>query len=342
MENTIQRILTGTIVKRTLNEIKRDPKRSIWNLVDMALQLSSGRFQQNFFSAAQQMLRNERSSYYDLVRNAVANTDTMRLYTFSMNLGYNGCTVGARRIRKNEKALGCNIPWTILLDIDPDRLEEREASYHRLMQDGEELGIYFWILFGNGNVQRLLSLAERHPDSAFVLLCCPEDMTAPFLERAGEINNLMLAVRYDGDAAPVYDSLRSRGLLYSVWYQYGQGDLDAIFSGELFDSTQQVSPIFTVLLRDQSCSEETQRLVHQNVECIRKEQRYRTVPWELYCDNCKVDAIISDEACFAFFNREGRLYDRSGLVREDVDGLFETGLKEILTAAFPHKEEEKQ
>lgn len=29
-------------------------------------------------------------------------------------------------------------------------------------------------------------------------------------------------------------------------------------------------------------------------------------------------------------------------MREDVDGLFETGLKEILTVAFPHKEEEKQ
>lgn len=103
MENSMSRFITGSVVKRTLKDIKDNPERSIRNLVDMALQFSGGRFQQDFFTTAQTMLQNENSAYYRLVRDIVSHADTDRLYTFGMNLGYNGCTAGAQRIRENKK-----------------------------------------------------------------------------------------------------------------------------------------------------------------------------------------------------------------------------------------------
>ena len=123
MEETMSRILVGTFVKRMLKEIRESPERNTRNLVDMALQFSRGRFQQHFFGAAQTMLQKEDSGYYALVRDTVAWADLDRLYTFGMNLGYNGCTAGARRIRENEKRLGCNIPRTILLELDTEGLD---------------------------------------------------------------------------------------------------------------------------------------------------------------------------------------------------------------------------
>ena len=49
MENSISRILIETTVRQTLKGLKEDPKRSIRNLVDMALHFSEGRFQSRFF-----------------------------------------------------------------------------------------------------------------------------------------------------------------------------------------------------------------------------------------------------------------------------------------------------
>ena len=94
MEKSMSRMLVETVVKKALKSIKESPERGIRNLVDMALQFSEGRFQINFFTVTQTMFQNENSAYYGLVRNVVAYTDSDRLFTFGMNLGYNSCTEG--------------------------------------------------------------------------------------------------------------------------------------------------------------------------------------------------------------------------------------------------------
>lgn len=86
MGENVSRILIETIVKKTLSDIKESPERSIRNLVDMALNFSEGRFQQHFFTAAQTMLQNENSSYYDLIRDIVFHVDSQRILTFGMNV----------------------------------------------------------------------------------------------------------------------------------------------------------------------------------------------------------------------------------------------------------------
>lgn len=95
MENSLSRILIETTVRQTLKGLQEDPKRSIRNLVDMALQFSEGRFQNRFFGTAQTMLKNEGSAYYALVQDAASHIETEHLVTFGMNLGYNSCTWGA-------------------------------------------------------------------------------------------------------------------------------------------------------------------------------------------------------------------------------------------------------
>ncbi len=77
MENSMSRVLVEMVVKKALKGMKDDPERGVRNLVDMALQLSAGRFQQRFFATAIKMLQND--------------------------LGYNGCTIGTRLILENEK-----------------------------------------------------------------------------------------------------------------------------------------------------------------------------------------------------------------------------------------------
>ncbi|MDO4343762.1 MAG: hypothetical protein Q4C50_03050 [Eubacteriales bacterium] len=337
MKNSMSQILLQMTVKNALKSIKEDPERGTRNLVDMALQFSEGRFQPVFFNAVQTMLQNEKSPYYDLVRNTVSHTDIKRLYTFGMNLGYHGCTVGARRIRDNEKKLNCNIPWTISAQLDMDQFKEKEPQYQAMIRDGESLGIYTWMLFCPEQPWKALTLVEEHPDSAFCLFCNPEDMNPHFLDEAGNYYNLMLVLRYEENAPDKYALLRERNLLYSAWYPYGQKDIEAIINGDLFYGIQQRYPAFTVLLPKQDCPNVCRQLAFQTVTQARKEQRYSTILWDFYGDNRYIDTIISNDACSVCFGKTGDLYSLDGKPAPKRHNLFQNELTDILISACPKK-----
>lgn len=335
MENNISRMLVETVVKRTLRDVRECPERSIRNLVDIALQFSGGRFQQDFFTTAQTMLQNENSSYYGLVRDTVTNVDAERLYTFGMNLGYNGCTIGAHRIRQNEQTFGIKIPWTVILETESKSFENYQEKYHALIQDGEKLGIYTWMIFSEASPTAALSLAKVHEDSAFFLFCRPENLTSDFLDEVSALYNVMLVVCYDEATADICAALRYTGLPYSVWYPYGQNDAKAITSGDLFCSIQQFSPIFTALIPRPDCPETVQQLVYQTVRQMRSGQDYRTILWELKQDNRLVDSIISDDTCSVCFDKTGTLWDWDHKI--ECHNLFQCGSVDIIRSFCPKK-----
>lgn len=330
MENSMSRILIETIIKRTLRNIKDNPERGIRNLIDMALQFSEGRFQKDFFTAAQTMLQNENSAYYDLVRDVVNRTDSDRLLTFGMNLGYNGCTIGAQRIRDNEKKFHCNILWAVTLLIDAEHFENNKQKYHAFIQDGEFLGIYVWMLFPVCHPEKILSLAEKHPDSAFCIFCRTEDITGLFLDEVSMLHNVMVVVRYEENSSAIFDLLRKKGLLYSAWYPYGQKDTEAIINGDLFSSIAQLTPAFTVLLPEKNCPEVIRKLIYKTVKQARSEQLYRTLIWEFQGDNNLIDAIISDDACSVYFDKNGNLYTLDQKIKSPCHNLFQNTLSDIL------------
>ena len=98
MSAVFPQILIETIVRKAIRDIRDSPKRSTRNLIDMALNFSEGRFQSRFFETAQSMLRDENSAYYRLIPDMVVNVDTEKIIHFGINLGYNSCTAGAKKI----------------------------------------------------------------------------------------------------------------------------------------------------------------------------------------------------------------------------------------------------
>ncbi len=337
MENSksMSRILIETVVRKTIKDIKEDPERSIRKLVDMALHFSGGRFQKNFFQAAQTMLENENSPYYALLRNVMSSVYTERLVCFGMNLGYNSCTLGAEKIRENERKLGYNIPWIVSFQTDRLTISEHLPEYHKAVDDGEKLGIYAWMLSARSHPQDLLPLVCEHSDSAFFLFCEPDDISASFLDSISDVNNLMLVVRYEEAAEALSAQMRDNGLLYSAYYTYSQEDMESIIDGDLFCSIQQTHPIFTVLAAQPGCPEPLQSRVYQAVVQARNEQSYQTIPWELDFDNRLIDTIISDDACLARFDPCGNLCGQAGKRGEADCNLFEIGLSASFQSAFP-------
>lgn len=339
MEDTISRILVTSVVRKALKDMKESPERAARNLVDMALRFSEGQFQQRFFSTAQTMLENENSGYYGLIRNTMSYVDTERLFTFGMNLGYNGCTVGAKVIREREKIQGFNIPWTVVLRLEEQTCEEHREHYRDLIRQGEEMGIWVWMLFSSGSAQSALQMAQEHPDSAFFLFCEEGDLTAECLDQASEVRNMMIVLRYDETITDVCAQMRDMGLLYSVWYEYGAEDTQAVLNGDLFYSAQQMMPVFTVLVPGGDCPESVQRLVHQTAASVRGDQNYRTIPWEMRGDNEWMDAIISDDSCSVTFEWDGSLAGEKRSSSGSTFNLFEHSLEDVLRQMYPKEKD---
>lgn len=335
MENTTSRIIIETLVKKALREIRESPERSIRNLVDMALHFSNDRFHRSFFEMAQAMLQNEDSPYYGLIEDVVCNVDSERLIHFGMNLGYNSCTAGAKTIREIEAKEHYNIPWTILLNLDPLYYSGHRQDYGALISQGEEIGIYTWMLFPTMTAVDFLSLVQEHPDSAFILFCKPKDITLSFLDCVSECTNLMLAVQYDEDTADACELLRSAKLLYSVCSVYTENDVESITGGELFFSIQQLHPVFTILLADSECPDTAKQMVYKAVRQVRNRQEYRTIALEATSDSSFIDSIISNDACLAGFDSEGYLFTLQGSKKEYRFHFPQNKLPHILKLAFP-------
>lgn len=335
MENSMSRILIETTVRQTLKGLKENPKRSIRNLVDMALHFSEGRFQSHFFQTASTMLEHEESAYYTLIEDAVKNIETEHLVTFGMNLGYNSCTWGAQHIRMNEKRLGFNIPWTVLFLMDAPQYSAHLPQYDLAIQEGEQLGICSWMLLSHSDPMDLFPLIEHHPDSAFFLFCRPEDMTPAILDKIIPLKHLMTVVRWDTGADKACTMLRNAQLPYSVYYPYAEKDLQCILRGDLFCETQQLHPLFTALAAKPGCPLNIQHLAHQAAIQVRKGQSYQTVPWELSCDTQNLDEIISDDACCVFFDGKGQLFALDSPDRAPFGDLFQEGLTPLLRQAYP-------
>lgn len=331
MENSTSRIIIETVVKKTLREIKDSPERSIRNVVDMALQFSKGRFQHSFFSAAQSMLKNDRSRYYALIRDTVDHVDEEQLLGFGMNLGYNGCMKGAEVIRKTEEAEGYLIPWMLTLQLNP----ERKERYESVISQGEVMGIHTWFFVAEQEPEAALGMAKRHPESAFVLMCRPASVTPTFLECASMCTNLMIAVRAGAGCDEACARLREARLLYAVCVCYDERDVEQIESGELFEDAEQLNPVFTGLYAAQNCPQDIRKRVWQAVKRIRSGQCYQTIAWELGFDSEYIDSVISSEPCPAGFNTDGYLVTAKNYEPDSACNLFQQDLAEIFRRAFP-------
>ena len=338
MGENVSRILIETIVKKTLSDIKESPERSIRNLVDMALNFSEGRFQQHFFTAAQTMLQNENSAYYDLIRDIVFHVDSQSILTFGMNVGYNSCTLGAKAIRHFEQQYHFNIPWTLEFCVKGSMLEDHYDTYASLIEQGKKLGIYNWVIFTFDHPAAVFKLVETHPNLAFTVVCSCDDITDEFLDEAEPLYNMMISVRYTENMEDICQKMRDRSLLYSIFLRYHPDQIHDILSGDLFCSAESMHAAFTMLMPDFSIPADQAEQVYNQTVTLRNRQLYETVPIDIFYDFHLIDSVISNEAHVLGFDLDGSLCTFSQKLSLPEYNLFQNSLQDILKAAVPMKE----
>lgn len=326
----VNRILIEATVRHTLNRLHEFPEREARNLVDMGLSFSKGRFQKKFLVAAQKMLQNTKSAYYTLVKRAVSNVEQERLMNFGINLGYDSCTKGAKRIREIEAERHFNIPWALNLVLNEEKLRTELDFYPSLVNQGKSLGIYTYLLFDREKVLPALPLMSGQPDCAFLLFLHGSQITDVLIKKLKSIKNVMICVYADKDMPDACRKLREAKYLYAVYGCYAPWEVERILCGKWLEEVLPYQPLFAFLIADSSCSERQQSEVYSYVLSVRDGQQYPLVLIDLEKDMLMIDRIISDDVCIAGFDESGNLRTHRGPVQEKRYNIFYNRLEDIL------------
>ena len=103
------------------------------------------------------------------------------------------------------------------------------------------------------------------------------------------------------------------------------------------EDMQQLYPAVVILKPKFPCEQELRTKVHSWITRARLEQKYHTLPWEMYGDMLLVDSIISSESCWVGFDEYGQLNTENGIVRTHGLNIFHNDLPDILKRAFPRQ-----
>ena len=327
------RIIIKTFITTALKDADEAPERCTRNLVDMALHFSKGRFQQEFFEISRKMLNNDNSPYYPLIEDTLRHMDKEKLIEFGMNLGYNGCTMGAHIVRKIKRTENLNVPWLLFLNIDSS-CDDLISRYQTVFDQGKELGIYVYFLYTDKDPEKLLPLIKNNPDCAMILLCNSASVTEDFAEAAEALNNMLIGVAYDDHTDAACLVLRDHRLLYSIYRMYSDKDSEEILSGSYARFAEEMHCPFVAVLADPDCNAETKANVYKAVVGARVAQKYRTIPLDLFYDTERVGNIISPPSSVIGFKPDGTIYNvnKDGIPLNH--NIFQESLRDILKESF--------
>lgn len=330
MKKDMNQVLIETAVNKALKDIRESPERTIRNLIDLGLNFTKGRFQKSFFRSAQEMLRNENSAYYALSKDAITSVEQKALTTFGINLGYHSCTKGAKIIREIEAQLHMNIPWSLTLIINHDKLKSQPDFYSSVMEQGRALGIHTYFLFITGDPESVVPLLQSQPECAFILFLCDHPVTDSFISEMSSVKNTMIAVYADEDMQKTCERLRSARLLYAVYQRYTEEERENIVSGCWLSHALSARPIFAFLLADPSCSAATRQEVYSYTLSVRSGQKQPVFLMDMMQDIMMIDEVISDGVCMVGFDCDGSLRTHHGKRNEPELNIFHNQLADIL------------
>lgn len=329
-QETLARTIIETFVNKFFRDMETDPDRSIRNIIDLGINFARGRFQREFLKALQEMMQNEQSAYYDLVKNIVANTDHDRLRIFGMNLGFQACTIGANTIRENEEKWNFNIPWAYQILFGQAGLPC--AYLDKIISEGKALGTYVYVLTERGKITReYIDVLRKHADCAFVLLVSPKELLGELMDHLDETLNCLVLAKNDPILLPeTVDELQKHRLFYGIYEKYPEEEPEKVWNPEHLEKISESKPAFYVLMPEQMHSFRENPVRKEKTADLRSRQEYPFIVIDYISDIQTIDRIISNDSCAVAFDEEGYVYTDTGKWQDTPYNIRYKSLYEIL------------
>lgn len=332
-KDTVTRTLVKHTIRKTIREIAADPERKLRAVAELASENASGKTQKDLFDAVRGMLDNDSSAYYAFGKDLVASVDEETLSVFGFNVGYNGCTSGAKTVRAKEDELGCRIPWCFALHVGEGACSAGAADH--IIGEGRKLGVYVYLISGTPD-RDFLPLLKKYDDCAFVLFFPAERVTDALADELAQYRNVMTAVSSPDRAvlSAACARLRKRRMLYSVYGVYGPGSADGetLLNPDVMAFCESLHPAFYLLAPNRA----EKHYLHDRAVEFRTSQQYALLLMDLGSDLLAASRAVSGEECFDVFFSGNQLLTERGEFKGDAYDAGKKPLADVLKAASLH------
>ena len=245
----------------------KDRQRGLLRLTDIAQRLMGDEFGSAVFDSARKLIENPDSKWMKFANQLLDEADPHVVKMHVLNAGYQAGFYGFSKTCDFAEKHGFRIPWIILMD--PTSACNRRCtgcwsaeyghkvsmSYEdldRIVSQGEELGIYFYMMTGGEPLMRkkdIVKLAEKHRKSFFYAFTNGTLVDEAFCCEMQRLGNISLAVSVEGfeeqndarrgqgcfqKAMDAMDLLKKHGLIF--------GTLHLLYGFELRDCHQRCVP----------------------------------------------------------------------------------------------------
>jgi len=338
LHHRLMRQTINIAVSKAIEDMRRDTKRSIRNLIDLGLLFSQSENQKWFFSTAKKVISDVRNPYNKLVSRMIANIDISTIKTVGINLGYSSLTYGANKLQKRQAAIDCSLPWVLIFDAlsyVPAFFDRTEA----FIREGRELGIYSYIFCPQRvkDIDAICKIAGRFEECVFALKTPPELITSQSVEWIRKGHNIVVSVHVpDTDLNSEYCTrafhiLRDNRCLYGFHTGYNDRNFENLATAEYIHSAISLGSVFGMFIADGGISVSCRNAMYDYVCFERGETGLPLLAFEWFTDMQNISKKIQANGEYMIINSMGEAY----LKCNKVENIFSNSLFEIIRNVMP-------
>lgn len=261
-----------TVVSKTIDGVftyvNKDRQKGLMKLVDISEKLVGDKFPQKAFDGARNLIQNPEAKWMKYTNTLLDEIDPHVAKMHALNLGYQAGFYGFSKTCEFEKEHGYRIPWIILMDPTSacnmhctgcwaaeygNKLNLTCEDLDSIVTQGEELGIYFYMMTGGEPLMRkkdIVKLAEKHDKCMFYAFTNGTLVDEAFCKEMKRLGNISLAVSIEGFEAEndfrrgtgcfdrvmhAMDLLKEHGLIFGTSICYTSKNYKTVTSDEFLD-----------------------------------------------------------------------------------------------------------
>lgn len=314
--------IAKSVIKTTLatamKSIEKDPKRATRDLVEKGLAFSNSRFQAGFFNMISSMLINDDSDYYKLMENICKQIDSEYIYNFGMNIGYNSCVIGAKKIRKIKIEENIDVPW--LIAVNYSSVEKfGKKRLRQLLDESRKLGIFFYpIIIDSKDVYDLLDIFEDYADCSFALILKESEVDDSFILNIFNYKNVATVLNKDTkNFTVISDEYKRKKILYATYMRYSD---DTVFNEKIFQDIEDETNSFFIMIPDINTSVSKIAEAGEFAKKCRFKQNHPFIVVDAISDAEFYNDILTGNRRMIAFDASGNIYVKSrNTIKKDIN-----------------------
>jgi len=266
--NTISYAVKRTGFNLGLKYLNKDPEKNIAKIVDLLMPFTYREDMKRLLTTGKKIMHDPGNPYRGLILRTFSEISPNVRKRFLSNFVLNSAMIGQDRTSMLKLKYKCNIPWAILMDptnacnlhcigcwaAEYNKGDSMDyALLDRIIREGKELGIYFYIYSGGEPTVRkddLVKLARVHDDCVFLAFTNGTLVDDAFAKALAEVGNFALAFSIEGfeeetdmrrgkgtyaKVIAAMDILKARGIPFGFSACYHRYNTDVVGSESFVD-----------------------------------------------------------------------------------------------------------